>query len=295
MKSHRGYSKEAVVAQHSVVEQSDGEQAQRFAALTKRQRTIWEGGDFARVGTPHVIVGERLARSVDVHPGERVLDVAAGSGNAALAAARRGGRVVATDFVPSLLEAARRRAEAEGLALEIQVADVQELPFEDDSFDVVVSTFGAMFGPDQQRVADELTRVCRPGGRIGMANWTPASLVCSHQGITARHVPPPAVPGLRHPVEWGTEERLRELFGDRVSELRTRRRSTDMCAPSAAEHVAFNRRWLGPSRAAFAQLDEAGQERLATELAADLERFNRATDGTLVAASEYLEVVLIRS
>jgi 2-polyprenyl-3-methyl-5-hydroxy-6-metoxy-1,4-benzoquinol methylase len=283
------------MAAHSLVQASDGQEASAFAALTERQRAMWEGGDFARVGTPHVIVGERLARAVDVHPGERVLDVAAGSGNASLAAARRGGRVIATDFVASLLEAARRRAEAEGLVLETRVADAQELPFEAASFDVVLSTFGAMFGPDQQRVADELTRVCRPGGRIGMANWTPASLVCSHQAITARHVPPPHVPGLHHPVEWGTEERLRELFGDHIAEVRARRRSTDMCAPSAAEHVAFNRRWLGPSRAAFAQLDGAGQERLAAELAADLERFNRAGDGTLVAASEYLEVVLVRS
>ncbi|MGH7720084.1 MAG: class I SAM-dependent methyltransferase [Gemmatimonadaceae bacterium] len=232
---------------------------------------------------------------MNVHSGERVLDVAAGSGNAAISAARRGARATATDFVGSLLEIAQARAEIEGLALATAEADAQDLPFEDASFDVVLSTFGAMFAPDQQRAADELVRVCRSGGRIGMANWAPGGLMCRNNVVLYKHVPPPpAAANLRRPIEWGNEERLRELFGDRVSELRTERRSIDLCADSADDLVEFNRTWFGPTRTAFAQLDEDGQARLAADLAAELERFNRATDGSLVAEAEYVEVVAVR-
>jgi len=279
---------------HSVVEQPDGQAAPNFVQLTDRARQLWASGDFAKVGVAHVIVGELLCRAVDVHPGERVLDVAAGSGNTALAAARRGAAVTASDFVESLLDVAQGRAETEGLAIETRLADAQALPFEDASFDVVVSTFGAMFAPDQQRAADEMLRVCRPGGRIGLASWTPASLVCSQHVTLARYVPPP-VEGLRSPVEWGTVPRLRELFSEGISELQARPRLADLCAPSAEALVAFNRAWLGPFQAAFAQLDEPGRERLAADLATNAERFNRATDGTFVAGSEYLEAVVVRA
>jgi SAM-dependent methyltransferase len=268
---------------------------ERLTQLTEGARAVWASGDFARIGARTVLVGEVLCRSLDIHPGERVLDVAAGSGNTAISAARRGAHVTASDFVGSLLEAARARAEIEVLPLATTVADAQELPFEDASFDVVLSTFGAMFAPDQQRTADELVRVCRPGGRIGMANWTPGGLIGGYMAVSNRHVPPPpAAAGLRRPIEWGTEQRLRELFGERVSEVRTARRSIDLCADSAAEFVEFNRTWLGPTRAAFAQLDEDGQARLAADLAAELEPFNRATDGTLVAEAEYLEIIAER-
>jgi SAM-dependent methyltransferase len=273
----------------------DGQTTERLRQLTERARTMWATGDFGRVGARLVLVGEVLCRSVDVHPGERVLDVAAGSGNTAISAARRGARVTATDFVASLLEVAQARAEIEGLPLATAVADAQQLPFPDASFDVVLSTFGAMFAPDQQLAADELVRVCRPGGRIGMANWAPGGLMCRNSAVIFKHAPPPpAAAGLRSPIEWGTEERLQELFGDRVSELRSERRSIDLCADSADELVKFNRTWFGPTRTAFAQLDERGQARLAVDLAAELERFNRATDGTLVAEAEYLEVVAVR-
>jgi SAM-dependent methyltransferase len=282
------------VGTHSVVEQPDGQAAPNFVELTDMARHLWASGDFAKVGVAHVIVGELLCRAVDVHPGEHVLDVAAGSGNTALAAARRGAAVTASDFVESLLDTAEARAETEGLAIETRLADAQALPFEDASFDVVVSTFGAMFAPDQQRAADEMLRVCRPGGRIGLASWTPASLVCSQHVTLARYVPPP-VEGLRSPVEWGTVPRLRELFSDGISELRARPRLADLCAPSAEALVAFNRAWLGPFQAAFAQLDEPGRERLAADLATNAERFNRATDGTFVAGSEYLEAVVVRA
>jgi 2-polyprenyl-3-methyl-5-hydroxy-6-metoxy-1,4-benzoquinol methylase len=270
--------------------------AETLTQLTERARNVWSTGDFARIGARLVLVGELLCRSVDIHPGERVLDVAAGSGNAAISAARRGARVTASDFVDSLLAVAQARAEIEGLPLATAVADAQELPFEDASFDVVLSTFGAMFAPDQQRAADELVRVCRPGGRIGMANWSPGGLMCRNGAVIAKHVPPAsAAAGLRRPVEWGTEARLRELFGERVSALRSERRAVDICADSAHDLVAFNRTWFGPARTAFAQLDEEGQTRLAADLTVELERFNRATDGTLVAEAEYLEVIAVRA
>lgn len=231
---------------------------------------------------------------MDVHAGERVLDVAAGSGNAALAAARRGARVIASDIARVALERARQRADAEGLALHTELADAQALPFDDAAFDVVLSTFGAMFAPDQQQVADELTRVCRPGGRIGLANWTPEGLVGSSLAIIDQHSSPVAA-ALRSPSAWGPMVRLRELLGGWVAELRTRRRSTDVCAASPTALVDFNHACAGPTRAAFAQLDQAGQQRLASDLTTDLERFNRARDGTFAAAAEYLEATAVRA
>lgn len=264
--------------------------------LTERARSIWSSGDFARIGARTVLAGELLCRSLEVHAGERVLDVAAGSGSTAIASARRGAWATATDFVPALLETAAIRAEAEGLPLETVVADAQDLPFEDGSFDVVVSTFGVMFAPDRQQAADELLRVCRPGGRIGLANWTPAGLIGGYGAVSARHVPPPTgAPALPSPLEWGTVAGLQALFGDRVTKLRATLQTTDLCAESARALVEYNRTWFGPTRVAFAQLDDAGAERFVVDLAAELERFNRATDGTLVAEAEYLEVVAVRS
>ncbi len=265
-----------------------------FIQVTDRARTMWALGDFSRAGAEQVIVGERLAVAVDIHPGERVLDVAAGSGNAALAAARRGAQVTATDFVPQLLEAAARRAQVEGLPLDTREADAQALPFADGEFDVVLSTFGVMFAPDQQRAADELQRVCRPGGRIGLTAWTPGSVMAGAQAIAGRFAPFPPVPGLRSPIEWGTEARVCELLGG-CRDVTTRLRTTDMCGASPADRVAFNRRYVGPTKAIFDRLQPAEQETLAGELAACLQAFNRATDGTLVAPAEYLQVVAVRA
>lgn len=278
---------------HGIAEQSvQSSQAQ----LTDRARMLWSTGGFDRVAARLVLVSELLCRSVDVHAGERVLDVAAGSGNTAISAARRGAQVTASDFVESLLEAAQTRAEMEGLILATAVADAQALPFDDGSFDVVLSTFGAMFAPDQQRAADELLRVCRQGGRIGLANWVPEGLMARNQAIVQKYVPrSPGSASIRRPTEWGHEARLRELLGDRISELRSEPRTIDLCAGSAAELVEFNRTWFGPVRAAFAHLDKQDQARLSAELTAELERFNRATDGTLVAEAEYIEVIAVRA
>ena len=265
-----------------------------YAQMTERARIMWSLGDFARAGAEQVLVGELLCRAVDVHPGQRVLDVAAGSGNAALAAARRGARVIATDFVPGLLQTAARRAEVEGLDLETREADAQSLPFGDGTFDVVLSTFGVMFAPDQSRAAAELLRVCRPGGRIGLTAWTPASVMAATQAIAGRFAPFPPVPGARSPIEWGTEARVRELFGSGVSELTARLLSTDMCGISPAARVEFNRAYIGPTKAIFDRLDPVAQQTLADELASCLQQYNRAADGTLIAGAEYLQVTATR-
>ena len=266
-----------------------------YALMTQRARAMWALGDFARAGAEQVLVGELLCRAIDIHPDERVLDVAAGSGNAALAAARRGARVIATDFVPRLLEAAARRAQVEGLDLETREADAQSLPFDDGAFDVVLSTFGVMFAADQSRAASELLRVCRPGGRIGLTAWTPGSVMATTQAAAARYAPIPPVPGARSPYEWGTETRVRELLGPGVTELSAHVLSTDLCGASPAGRVEFNRAYVGPTKAIFDRLDPAAQQILADELASCLQQFNRATDGTLVASAEYLQVIAERA
>ena len=266
-----------------------------YAQMTQRARAMWALGAFDRAATEQVIVAELLCRAIDIHPGERVLDVAAGSGNAALAAARRGAAVTATDFVPQLLAAAARRAQAEGLDLQTREADAQALPFADGAFDVVLSTFGVMFAPDQARAAAELLRVCRPGGRIGLTAWTPGSLMAATQATAARFASFPPVPGARSPIEWGTETRVRELLGPGITELSAQVLTTDLCGTSPAGRVEFNRTYVGPTKAIFDRLDPAAQQTLADELASCLQQFNRATDGTLVASAEYLQVTATRA
>ena len=218
-----------------------------FQAVTSIQQKVWSAGDFAKVGTIVMPVSENLAEAVDMAPTDRVLDVACGSGNAAIAAARRTwGEVTGLDFVPHLLDHARERAAAEGLDIAFVEGDAQNLPFEDASFDTVLSVFGAMFAPDQEQAAAELLRACRPGGRIGMANWTPEGFVGEMFMTTAKHAPPP--PGLTPPVAWGTEDRLRELFGDGISDLRCERRIFYQRFVSADQFIAFFKEWFGPTR-----------------------------------------------
>lgn len=256
--------------------------------LKVRQRDTWASGDYAVIGTTLQIVGEALCEAVDVSAGHRVLDVAAGNGNASLAAARRGCRVTASDYVPQLLEHATARAAAEGLALESAEADAEALPFTDDSFDVVLSTFGVMFTPNQEQAAAELLRVCRPGGRIGLASWTPSGFIGQMFAVVGRHVPPPA--GVPSPLAWGTEPRLRELLGPAV---RCQSRHFVFRYPSAQDWLGTFRTYYGPTLRAFAALDDAGQASLEAELLALAEGASSATDGTLRIASEYLEVVAL--
>ncbi len=265
-----------------------------FEAIKQVQQQVWSAGDFAMVATLTMIVGEDLCEAVDVLPGERVLDVACGTGNGALAAARRAwGSTVGVDYVPELLEQGRRRAAAERLEVEFVEGDAEDLPFEDASFDVVLSIFGSMFAPNQERAAAELLRVCRPGGRIGLANWTPEGLVGQAQKVIAQHAPPP--PGVKPSDLWGTEERLRELLGEGISELEVQRRAFDFRFRSAEHWLEFFRTNFGPVKMAFERLDEAGREALAADAKAVLERFNRAGERALVAPGEYLEVVASRA
>lgn len=261
-----------------------------LAAVKNKQHLAWSAGDYAVVGTTLQIVGESLCEALDLRAGERVLDVAAGNGNATLAAARRWCDVVSTDYVPTLLERGRARASAEGLHVQFEHADAENLPYTDHSFDVVMSTFGVMFTPDQNKAAAELMRACKPGGRIGLANWTPTSFIGELFKLIGKYLPPAA--GLKSPALWGTEARLRELFGDRLDSIAIERRDFVFRYHSAAHWLEVFRTFYGPMHKAFAALDTTKQEALAADLIALAEKFNRATDGTLVAPSEYVEVVI---
>jgi len=263
-----------------------------FNAIKQRQQATWASGDYAFIGTRLQIVGETLAEAVDVRADERVLDVAAGNGNATLAAARRFGRVVSTDYVSELLDKAAERARAEGLEVAFQVADAEALPFEDDSFDVALSTFGVMFTPDSGRVARELTRVVRSGGRVGIANWTPDGFIGQLFRVVGTYVPPPA--GIDSPLLWGTEPRIVELFGPEAADIRCVRRDFNFRFRSPAHWIEVFRTFYGPVLKAYAALDAAGQARLTEDISALIERCNIGGKGSLVVPSEYLEVVVTR-
>jgi SAM-dependent methyltransferase len=261
--------------------------------VKERVGNVWEIVDYGPIAVGDVLVSELLARAADVHSGDLVLDVAAGTGNTALAAARRGGVVTAADIVPAALETASRRAKAEGLALSCRDARAEELPFADGEFDVVVSTFGCMYAADHQRAADELVRVCRPGGRIAVASWTPTGLVARLQKVLVAAVQPSGPPRGKPPVMWGDEQYCRQLFGDRVANIRFETRNDEWCATSAAAQVELLERHLPPWHAACRRLPEERKDELAAAAVAELERANRADDGTLVALAEYLEFVAV--
>jgi SAM-dependent methyltransferase len=261
--------------------------------ITERQQKMWSTGDFHRIGVGLLVVGEMLVRSLHVHAGEKVLDVAGGAGNTALAAARRWAEVVCTDYVPELLRHAERRAEAEGLSLRTRVADAQQLPFEDGSFDVVTSTLGAMFALDQLRTASELLRVLRGGGRLGMANWTPQSWIGSQFALLTQFVPSPS--GLVSPGVWGTEERVRELFGDRVLSLETRRRQVEICYHDTTGLFDLFREWFGPVATVWHTLAEPQREKFRDSWITLADEFNVARDGTCEMPFEYLEVVAVKA
>jgi SAM-dependent methyltransferase len=263
-----------------------------LAALKGRQQLAWASGDYAVIGTTLQLVGEQLAEACDLRWDEDVLDVAAGNGNATLAAARRGARVVSTDYVSTLLDRGAERARAERLDVKFEVADAEALPFADASFDAVLSTFGVMFAPDHARSASEMARVCRPGGRIGLANWTPESVVGQMFKILGRYLPPPA--GAQPPALWGVESHLRTLFGDNAAAIAVTRRFFNFRYRSAAHFIDVFRTWYGPTHKAFAALPAdkaAGLERDITEL---LDGLNRGGARSLVVPSEYLEIVITR-
>jgi SAM-dependent methyltransferase len=268
--------------------------AAEIEAIRQGQQKTWSDGDFSMVAGLVMMVAEELVEALAIMPDERVLDVACGSGNGALAAARRSwGNVVGVDFVPALLERGRERAVVERLDVEFVEGDAAELPFEDASFDVVTSIFGAMFAPDQEKAAAELLRVCKPGGRIGMANWVPDGTISSMFKTVAKYAPPP--PGFVPPVLWGTEERVRELFGDGVSELRAERRASRQTFRSADHYLDFFRAYFGPIKTAFERAGAENEDALADELRAHLASANTAGEGATVLEPEYLQVVAVRA
>ena len=261
-------------------------------ALKTRQQTAWASGDYAVIGTTLQLVGEQLAEACDLRWDERVLDVAAGNGNATLAAARRGAQVTSTDYVASLLDRGAERARAERLDVQFQVADAEALPFADASFDAVLSTFGVMFAPDHAKSASEMARVCRPGGRIGLANWTPEGFIGQVFKTLGRHLPPPA--SVQPPSLWGVQAHLQSLFGDRAAKIAVTPRVFNFRYRSAAHFIEVFRTWYGPMHKAFAALPAAGAQALEADLAELINRLNRAGAGSLVVPSDYVEVVITR-
>lgn len=281
-----------MVANLALARQSTPAPTPDFAAVKARQQIAWSSGDYAVIGTTLQIIGESLCEALDLRSDQRVLDVAAGNGNVSLAAARRFAHVTAIDYVPALLDRGKERAYAERLPITFQVADVENLPFPDGSFDVVASSLGAMFTPDHARTATEMLRVCRSGGKIGLASWTPDGFIGELFKTIGRRVPPPA--GLKSPALWGTRPYLAELFGPMSADIAVQTREFTFRYRSPEHWIEVFRTKYGPVLKAFEALDPAGKASLAGDLAALIARFNRATDGTMVAPATYLEVVIVK-
>jgi ubiquinone/menaquinone biosynthesis C-methylase UbiE len=263
-----------------------------LAALKTKQQAAWSSGNYAIVGTTLQIVGEDLCETLDLRGNERVLDVAAGNGNATLAAARRWCSVVSTDYVPSLLDNGRERAAAEGADITFQVADAEALPFPDASFNAVVSTFGVMFTANHDKAAAELLRVCKPKGRIGMANWTPDGFIGQVFKTLGKHLPPPL--GAKSPALWGTRARLDEMFGRGAASIDAQSKDFNFRYRSPEHFMEVFKTYYGPMLKAFAALDESKRSHLHDDLVALIARMNKASDGTMVVPSEYLEIVIVK-
>jgi len=265
-----------------------------LSVVRQAQQKTWSEGDFAMVAGMVEMVAEELVEAMDIVPDERVLDVPCGSGNGALAAARRAcGNTVGLDFVPALLERGRERAAAERLEVEFVEGDAADLPFSEGEFDVVISIFGAMFAPEHAKTAAELLRACKPGGRIGMANWVPDGGVGKMFMTIAKHAPPP--PGVVSPLLWGTEEHLREVFGDAISDLRVERRKSRQTFRSADHFLEFFRTYFGPTKVAYERVGPEGEAALTADMKAYLEEYNVAGERALVIEPEYLQVTATRA
>jgi SAM-dependent methyltransferase len=264
-----------------------------YAAIKARQNAAWASGDYARIGVTLQIVGESLAETMDLRPGASVLDVAAGNGNATLAFARRMCTVTSTDYVDTLLARGRARAEAEALDVTYEIADAEQLPFNDSAFDAVVSTFGVMFSPDQDKAASELLRVCRPNGKIGLANWTPAGFIGQVFKTLGKHVAPPI--GVSSPARWGTEPWLAQTFGPQARAMAIENKAFVFRDRSPEHFVDVLRAFYGPIHKAFLALDASGQAALAGDLIDTIARFNTAPDGSMRVPSDYAEVIIAKA
>ena len=276
----------------TAVAQTQTDPAPDLAALKTRQQAAWSSGNYAIVGATLQIVGEELCEALDLKAGSKVLDVAAGNGMASLAAARRWCDVTSTDYVPALLERGRARALAEGMTIEFVEADAEKLPFDNDSFDTVISTFGVMFTPNQDKAAAELLRVCKPRGSIGLANWTPEGFIGQVFRTLGKYLPPPA--GAKSPALWGTRARLTEMFDEDASSVKAQSRLFNFRYRSPEHFLDVFKTFYGPVLKAFAALDAGKQEELHNDLNALIVRMNRATNGSLVVPSEYLEIVITK-
>jgi ubiquinone/menaquinone biosynthesis C-methylase UbiE len=263
-----------------------------LVALKTRQQVAWSSGNYAIVGSTLQIVGEQLCEALDLKSGSKVLDVAAGNGMMSLAAARRWCDVTSTDYVPALLDRGRARASAEGMTIAFEEADAENLPFDDNSFDTVVSTFGVMFTPNQDRAAAELLRVCRPKGQIGLANWTPDGFIGQVFKTLGKYLPPPA--GTKSPALWGTRARMTEMFDAGARSIKAESRLFNFRYRSPAHFLDVFKTFYGPVLKAFAALEPAKQEELHDDLHALIVRMNRSGDATMVVPSEYLEVVITK-
>jgi ubiquinone/menaquinone biosynthesis C-methylase UbiE len=263
-----------------------------YDTIKTKQQIAWGSGDYTRVGVTLQISGEQLCEAMDLHAGQSVLDVAGGNGNVSLAAARRFCKVVSTDYVPTLLAHSQRRAEVDGLAIEYQQADAEALPFTDNSFDNVVSTFGVMFTPNQSRAASELIRVCKPGGKIGMANWTPDGFIGQLFKTIGQYITPP--PGVNSPAAWGTKTFLQQHFGSHTTQLQSESRHFTFRYQSPQHWLDMFSTYYGPLLKTFEALDESTGTKLSTDVLSLIQRFNKADDGTMVVPSEYLEIVAVK-
>jgi SAM-dependent methyltransferase len=263
-------------------------------AIKRRQQATWASGDFSVVAPRVLFAAELLCEAADLQAGWRVLDVATGSGNAALGAARRGCATVGVDYVPALLDRGRLRAQAEHLSVEFVQGDAEKLPFENASFDAVLSIYGVMFAPDHRRAAGELARVCRPGGRIGLAIWTPGGYIGEMFKVMSRYISP--TPGLTPPVRWGDESHLRDIFGGAIKGIRSHARTAVMRFQSAAENIAFFRTYYGPTLRAFESLSPDRQGALTADLTELIGKYdrNKAKVGPIAIEAEYLETVITR-
>jgi len=281
-----------MVTSAAAVSQNRSSDAIDFPALKSKQQAAWSSGDYSVVGTTLQIVGETLCEALDLRSGQTVLDVAAGNGNATLAAARRWCDVTSTDYVPNLLVRGRRRAEAEGLMIAFKLADAEALPFADNTFDVVLSTFGVMFTPRQEKAAAELLRVCRPGGKIGLANWTPEGFIGQMFKTIGKYLPPPA--GAKSPALWGTRGRLLELFGSAAAMIRAEPRHFVFRYRSPEHFIELFKTYYGPMLKAFAALDRERQQELRNDLLTLIRGMNKTDDSTMAVPSEYLEIVITK-